>query len=65
MREIRERIGAAAYAVARRLPLREESGQGLAEYSFILLLVAVAAVGALNALQGGIDGALNSAAGAF
>lgn len=37
-----------------------EKGQGLAEYGLILALVAVLCVAALQALQGGITGTLNS-----
>ena len=42
-----------------------EEGQGLAEYGLILALVAILCVGALTALQGGIDGILNSVAGSL
>lgn len=35
--------------------LKEESGQGLAEYGLILALVAILCVGALTVLQVGID----------
>jgi Flp pilus assembly pilin Flp len=35
-------------------PLKDEKGQGLVEYSIILLLVASAAVVALTALGGGV-----------
>lgn len=34
---------------------REEKGQGLAEYGLILALVALATVGALTALGGGLN----------
>lgn len=34
---------------------KDEKGQGLAEYALILALVAVACVGALGVLAGGID----------
>lgn len=37
----------------------EESGQGLSEYGLILALVAIACVGALTFLRGGIDNILN------
>ena len=40
--------------------MREESGQGLAEYALILALVAVVVVAALIFLQGGISGILSS-----
>jgi len=36
--------------------LRREEGQGLVEYGLIIGLVAIAVVGALVALQGGLDG---------
>ncbi len=35
--------------------VKEESGQGMAEYGLILALVAIAAITALTALSGGID----------
>lgn len=38
----------------------DESGQGMVEYVLIIALVAVAAVGAFSALQGGITSKLNS-----
>ena len=40
--------------------IREESGQGLAEYALILALVAVVVVAALIFLQGGISGLLSN-----
>lgn len=42
---------------------KDEEGQGLAEYALILALVAVACVGALTVLAGGIDGLLNKVKG--
>jgi len=39
--------------LAKRL-WREESGQGMAEYGLILALVAVALIGGLQALRGGL-----------
>jgi pilus assembly protein Flp/PilA len=36
--------------------VRDEEGQGLAEYALILVLIAVAVIGALSALAGGING---------
>ncbi|NHM27270.1 Flp family type IVb pilin [Desulfofundulus sp. TPOSR] len=35
--------------------VKEESGQGMAEYGLILALVAIAVMGALMALSGGIN----------
>ncbi|AEG16226.1 Flp/Fap pilin component [Desulfofundulus kuznetsovii DSM 6115] len=35
--------------------VKEESGQGMAEYGLILALVAIAAIAALTALSGGIS----------
>jgi len=37
--------------------LKEEAGQGMAEYALILALVAVLLILALGSLQGGIEGA--------
>ncbi|NLL20607.1 MAG: Flp family type IVb pilin [Firmicutes bacterium] len=36
--------------------VKDEEGQGLAEYALILVLIAVAVVGVLSALGGGISG---------
>lgn len=41
----------------------KEEGQGLAEYALILALVAIAAVGALGFLAGGIGTTLDSVTG--
>ncbi len=38
----------------------DEEGQGLAEYALILVLVSIAAVGALTALGGNITGVFNN-----
>ncbi|HLZ73301.1 MAG TPA: hypothetical protein VKV26_25635 [Dehalococcoidia bacterium] len=43
----------------------DERGQGLAEYSLILVLVALVCVAALTLLGGGISSALNNMAGSF
>jgi pilus assembly protein Flp/PilA len=43
--------------------VRDEEGQGLAEYALILVLIAVAVIGALELLGGGIDGILKNIAG--
>lgn len=45
--------------------LAREEGQGLAEYSFILLLVAVACVGALGVLKDGVLSGLEAGANMF
>lgn len=42
---------------------RDEDGQGLTEYALILAFVAVAAIGALVLLGGGISSFLSSVAG--
>jgi pilus assembly protein Flp/PilA len=39
--------------------MRDEEGQGLAEYGLILALIAVACIVALTTLGGGISGVLN------
>lgn len=41
------------------------SGQGLVEYALILLLVAIALVGALTALSGGLEAFYSSVSSAF
>lgn len=43
--------------------VKDEEGQGLAEYALILVLIAVAVIGALELLGGGIDGILKNIAG--
>ena len=40
--------------------INDESGQGLVEYALIIALVAILCVGALTALQVGIDGVFES-----
>ena len=40
----------------------EEEGQGLAEYGLILVLIAIAVIGALGAMAGGLDDILRSIA---
>ena len=42
---------------------RDERGQGLTEYALIIALVSVAALLALGAISGGINGVLNSIGG--
>ena len=39
----------------------EEEGQGMVEYALILALIAVACIGVLSALRGGIEGIFNKA----
>ncbi len=43
--------------------LRNEKGQGMAEYGLILALVAVAAIAAFSALGGGLSGLLGQVNG--
>ncbi|OPY55953.1 MAG: Flp/Fap pilin component [Pelotomaculum sp. PtaU1.Bin035] len=45
--------------LAKRL-LRDESGQGMAEYGLILALVAVALIGGLTALKNGLAGTFST-----
>jgi pilus assembly protein Flp/PilA len=40
--------------------VKEENGQGMAEYGLILVLVAVAVIGAFTLLAGGIEGVLGN-----
>ncbi len=42
-----------------------ERGAGLAEYALLLALIAVLCIGALGALQVGIDGTLRGVAGSL
>lgn len=55
----------------RRLPVElvavkdDESGQGLVEYAFILLLVALVAIGTLTILGTSLDDAYQTVVGAF
>jgi pilus assembly protein Flp/PilA len=42
-----------------------EEGQTLAEYALILALIAILCLGALSAIQGGIDTALTTIAGSL
>jgi len=42
---------------------KEEKGQGMVEYGLILALVAVAAIAALSAMGGKLDGLFNGIAG--
>ncbi|NOX64141.1 MAG: Flp family type IVb pilin [Chloroflexi bacterium] len=43
--------------------LEQEEGQDLAEYALVIALVAIAAIIALGALSGGINGIFDSIAG--
>ncbi len=49
----------------RGLKYLSERGAGLAEYGLLLALVALLCIGALGALQVGIDGALRQAGAMF
>jgi Flp pilus assembly pilin Flp len=44
---------------------REEQGQDLAEYTMLIVLIAIACIGAVTALGTGVQGGLNEAAGAL
>ena len=45
--------------------LKNEKGQGMAEYALIIALVAIALIAGLGTLQGGIEGVFGSIADAF
>ncbi len=45
--------------------MRDEEGQGLAEYGLILALIAVVCIAALTALGGGIAGTLGTITGSL
>jgi pilus assembly protein Flp/PilA len=45
--------------------VRDEEGQGLAEYGLILALIAVVCIGALTALGTGISGTLGQITGSL
>jgi pilus assembly protein Flp/PilA len=42
---------------------RENEGQGLVEYALIIVLVSIAAIAALTALSGSVQGVFNSISG--
>jgi Flp pilus assembly pilin Flp len=42
---------------------RDESGQDLAEYTMLIVLIAIACIGAVTALGDGVQGGLEEAAG--
>ena len=44
---------------------RDEQGQDLAEYTMLIVLIAIACIGAVTALGTGVQGGLNEAAGAL
>ena len=48
------------YALATRVTLRDEEGQGLVEYALILALVSVATIAILTALGGKIGGVFST-----
>jgi pilus assembly protein Flp/PilA len=43
--------------------LKNEKGQGLVEYSLIIALVSILAIGALTTMSGDVNGVFNSIAG--
>ncbi len=51
-------------AVLRKL-WRDESGQDLAEYTMLIVLIAIACIGAITALGGGVQDGLGAAADAL
>lgn len=54
-------IDKAVYTLVSKLyTLKDEAGQGMAEYGLILALVAVAVIVALTALGGGIGNTFNA-----
>ena len=44
---------------------QDESGQDLAEYTMLIVLIAIACIGAVTALGGGVQTGLTTAAGAL
>ena len=44
---------------------QDEAGQDLAEYTMLIVLIAIACIGAVTALGTGVQGGLNEAAGAL
>ena len=44
---------------------QDESGQDLAEYTMLIVLIAIACIGAVTTLGGGVQTGLSSAAGAL
>ncbi len=55
-----------AFFTVKLMDVKErEEGQTLVEYALILALVSVLLVGALTALQGGIEGVFNDVVGAL
>ena len=42
---------------------RDESGQDLAEYTMLIVLIAIACIGAVTAMGGGVQSGLEEAAG--
>ena len=45
--------------------LKEDSGQGMVEYGLIIALIAVVLIGALVAMNGGLNNIFNSASNAL
>lgn len=44
---------------------QDESGQDLAEYTMLIVLIAIACIGAVTALGGGVEAGLDEAAGSL
>jgi Flp pilus assembly pilin Flp len=44
---------------------QDEAGQDLAEYTMLIVLIAIACIGAVTALGGGVEAGLNDAAGSL
>jgi pilus assembly protein Flp/PilA len=57
-------INATLIKMMNRVQVRDEEGQALVEYALILALIAVFAIGALQALGGSVRDTLNSIASA-
>lgn len=58
-------INATMIKMLNRAQVRDEEGQALVEYALILALIAVFAIGALQALGGSVADTLNSIASAI
>lgn len=44
---------------------QDQAGQDLAEYTMLIVLIAIACIGAVTALGGGVEAGLNDAAGSL